>query len=543
MMPELLGQGRRRMLIGVFALICAEGAAAGAAAFATRMLFNALHGQQSLPTQPMALLAISGLLIALCRVAARTRGERMGQHYALDIRHALFNQGTAMSVSDVSARRAGYMSLRFVGDLTAFRNWLGLGLPRLLAAVVLIPTTLLVLGWMHLPFIWVVAPLFLAALMAIGLGGLKLPSMQRRVRSRRAAIAADMAERMPIAPELGQLGRRSLEAKRIDRRSRRLISAALTRVRHAEVLKSVPDMVAGCSAVAVIWIGSRHNLDTGTIAGALSALGIALKPMRDLAGVWNHGAAFSAAHKKCVAALQRPRRREAPGGRQLARNRPLSVSFVDTVLPPISGLNARISAGSRVKLAGANGAGKSRLMNALAGLDTLDGGAVTLNGENLADLSQGSLRRSIVRIGSNPAILKGTLRKALTLGLDRRPDDGRILKAAGKAGLDAMLESADDLEYTVAEGGRNLSAGQRVKISMVRAMLSRPGLILIDSSAAQLDRSGIQALADWVAHQNATVMASEQVNLPSELFDQKITLDQRQKTSVTQTTLPMRMDA
>lgn len=524
MMPGLLDRGRRTMLIGVFALICAEGAAAGSAAFATRMLFNALQGQQPLPQGPMLLLVASGLMIALCRVAARTRGERMGQNYALDIRHALFNQGTAMSVSDVSARRTGYMSLRFVGDLTAFRNWLGLGLPRLMAAIVLIPTTLGVLGWMHPAFVWAVAPLFLMALLAIALGGLKLPSLQRRVRSRRAAIAADMAERMPIAPELGQLGRRGQESKRIQRRSIRLISAALCRVSLAEVLKSVPDMIAGIAAVTVIWIGSQDNLDTGTIAGALAALGIALKPMRDLATVWNHGAAFSAAHKKCMAALNRRRRRDSPSGTQLEENQPVAVRFEQADMPPIMALSAEIGAGDRVKLTGENGTGKSRLMRTLAGLDTVEGGRVTLNNKDLTRLSQGSLRRKVARIGSDPTLLKGTLRKALTLGLDRRPDDERILETARKAGLDAIVQGVDDLDNDIAEGGRNLSSGQRVKIAMVRAMLSKPGLILIDSSTAQLDAPGRRALINWLNSQDATIIASEQANLGPGLLDQQLTL-------------------
>ena len=531
MMPGLLDRGRRTMLIGVFALICAEGAAAGAGAFATRMLFNALHAQQSLPLNLMLLLAASGLMIALCRVAARSRGERMGQNYALDIRHALFNQGTTMSVSDVSARRTGYMSLRFVGDLTAFRNWLGLGLPRLLAALVLIPTTLGVLGWMHLPFVWVVAPLFLVALSSIALGGLKLPAMQRRVRSRRAAIAADMAERMPIAPELGQLGRRRQESKRIQLRSVRLIGAALHRVRYAELLKSVPDMIAGAAAVALIWVGSRDNIDIGTIAGALSALGIALKPMRDLATVWNHWAAFSAAHKKCVAALNRRRRRESPSGSRLRKNQPVAVRFEQVDMPPIRALSAEIRAGSRVKLAGENGTGKSRLMRTLAGLDAVEGGKVTLNNRDLAKLSQGSLRRQVARISCDSTLLKGTLRKALTLGLDRRPDDEHILEIARKASLDAILQGVHDLDDNVAEGGRNLSSGQRVKIALVRAMLSRPGLILIESSAAQLDAAGSRALTTWLENQDATVIASEQANLDPELFDQQLTLTRDEKHS------------
>jgi ABC-type transport system involved in cytochrome bd biosynthesis fused ATPase/permease subunit len=295
-------------------------------------------------------------------------------------------------------------------------------------------------------------------------------------------------------------------------------------VRYAELLKSVPDIIAGAAAVAVIWIGSRDNIDTGTIAGALAALGITLKPMRDLATVWNHGAAFSAAHNKCVAALNRRRRRESPSGTRLRKNRPVAIRFEQANMPPIHALSAEIAAGSRVRLSGENGTGKSRMMKTLAGLDAVANGRITLNNQDLTRLSQGSLRRQVVRIGSDPTILKGTLRKALTLGLDRRPDDTHIIRVARSAGLDAMLQGVEDLDGNIAEGGRDLSSGLRVKIALVRAMLSQPGLILIDSSAAQLDATGRQTLTDWLQTCDATVVASEQANLGPGLLHQELTL-------------------
>lgn len=518
MMPKLLENGRLRLLFWVFALVCGEGLAAGAAAIATRGLFNALHSQAMLPGSLMILLALSGFIIAACRVASRKRGEQMGQDYALEIRQALFSHGTFMSLSDVSSRRTGYMSLRFVGDLTAFKNWLGLGLPRLLAALVLIPLTLCVLGWMHPPFLRVVAPLYFTALLAIGLAGMKLPRLHKRVRSRRAAIAADMAERMPIAPALGQLGRRSNESNRIARRSRRLMTAALERATHAEWLKSVPTMISGLAALGVIWIGSRDGIATGTIAGGLAALGIALKPMRDLATVWDYRSAFQAAHGKCAAALARTRRRPSAGGKTLGF-RPLAIKFRQLNLPPVNSLNGSVKAGARVKLVGANGTGKTRLLRAVNGLDKPESGSITLSGKSIEVLSQGTLRRSVWRISNDSPILSGSLRRALTMGLDCRPNDSDLLKVATEAGLACTLAAQGGLDGKVAEGGRNLSEGERIKIALTRAMLASPGVILVDSCVGQLDCVGQQALTQLLKTSLATMLVVEQAGIDELAFD------------------------
>ena len=510
-MPPVVSGGRRRRLILVFAATFGEALAAAAGAFATRALFAALHGQGALPGWALAALAGSGLGIAAARIAARVAGERLGQDYALAIRQALFDHGTRGTASAVAARRQGYVALRFVGDMTAFRNWAGLGLPRLMAACILIPAALAVLAVLHAPFLMGVAPILGAALAAIGLGGLGLPARQRRLRTRRAALAADMSERMAVAPELGALGRRHAETRRLLRRADRMIEAAIARQRWSEALRTIPDIAAGLAALAVIVIGARTGAGTATVAAGLAALGLSLAPMRDLAGVWAQVSAFRVARAKAAALLARPAQRGRGGGAALPSG-PIGVSLAGVVSGPVGGdhgLDLDIPAGARLRLIGPNGAGKSRLQSLLAGLETADRGAIRLAGTPLEDLSRGSLRRRVARIADDPVILRGSLRRALTLGLSPRPGDARILAAARRCGLDACLAPCGGLDGAVGEGGRTLSAGERVKIAMVRAMLGRPGLVLLDDAVARLDPAGRDALSDWLATRKVTVIAAD----------------------------------
>jgi len=506
--PPLTGGGRRRMLVRVFAATCAEAAAAATGAFATRALFGALHGTTALPAWALVALAASGVGIAAARVAARVAGERLGQSYALAIRRALFDHGTRVSASAVAARRQGYVALRFVGDMTAFRNWAGLGLPRLMAAGVLIPAALAVLALLHAPFLLVVAPIHAAALAAIGLGGLGLPARQRRLRARRAALAADMAERMPVAPELGALGRRRAEGRRMARRAERMIAAAISRQRWSEALRAVPDIAAGLAAVAIIVIGGRTDAGAATVAAGLAALGLSLSPMRDLAGVWAQVSAFRVAHAKVAALLARPARRDAGAGRALPVG-PIRVSLKGLTSGPLRSLDAEVPAGARVRLTGANGAGKSRLLALLAGLETAEAGALHLSGVPVGEVSQGSLRRRVARIADDPVILRGSLRRALTLGLEPRPDDARVLATVARCGLGACLARCGGLDGGISEGGRMLSAGERVKIALARAMLRRPRLILLDDATTRLDPAGRAALLAWLEASDATVIAAD----------------------------------
>lgn len=313
-LPKLLDQGRARGLAAVAALTLVQGVAAGAAACATRRLFQSMHGDVALSLTDLAILIGAGAGIAATRVAAR---------------------------------RAGNVSLRFVGDMTAFRNWLGLGLPRLIAGSLLIPAALAVLWLIDPVFALAVLPILAPTIILIGFGGARLVPLQRRLRAR---IAAEMAERMPIAPLLDRQGRRGTEIAQLHKRTDSMVAAALRHRLVAEGLKALPDLAAGLTAALILLAGSRADVGTGSIAGALVALGLLLALLRDLGGAWNHRAVFRAAAIKAAAVLSRAQRPLCRLDKSLPKGA-IQVVFEDVALPSSTLLNHRVSHGANANLA------------------------------------------------------------------------------------------------------------------------------------------------------------------------------------------------
>ncbi|MEI4232770.1 ABC transporter ATP-binding protein [Roseovarius sp. D22-M7] len=503
-MPDLMENGRGRGLAKVSAVTLVQGAAAAAAAFATRGLFEAMNGKAGLPLGLIAALAASGLVIAGARVLARLMGERLGQDYALAIRLALLDHAAGMPASAVARRRSGYMSLRFVGDMTAFRNWLGKGLPRLIAAAVMVPAACAVLWGLEPRFALVVAPLFAVTLGVMAVVGPRLEPLHRRLRARRARIAAEMAERMPLAPELDRMGRRPAELRSLRKRTKRMIRAAMRRLAWAESLKSLPDAVAGLAACAVIVTGAQTGTGTGTIAGALAAIGLVVTPLRDLASVWNFRAAYLAARRKCVAALAREQRRSGQGDTRLPRG-PLDVMVRDLPMPGGSALSLDVAARGRHDLTCAP-SDADALFSALCGLEKVPPCHVALSGICLTELSRGSLRRGVYRLSSAPAVLMGSLRRNLALGLSRQPSDARLEKAARDAGLGALLDRIGGLDGPLAEGGRGLSTHDRSALSLARILLGRPQLVLLGDGVWHLDPAARDTLAAHLERIGATTL-------------------------------------
>lgn len=502
-MPDLLAEGRERGLALVTLTTLVQGAAAAAAAFATRGLFDALHAAAPLGGTQLAVLAASGIVIAGARVLARVLGERLGQAYALALRLALLEHAAAMPASAVSARRSGYMSLRFVGDMTAFRNWLAKGLPRLIAGAVMVPTACAVLWVLEPRFALVCGPLLLGLLGVMAVVGPRLEPLHRRLRARRARIAAEMAERMPLAPELDRMGRRPAELRSLRKRTGDMIRAGVQRLCWAESLKALPDAVAGLAACAVIVTGAQAGVGSGTIAGALAALGLAAAPLRDLASVWNFRAAYLAAHRKCAAALARGGRGVGNGGTRL----PAGAVHLRLRAGALAGIGAPLDvpAGARHDLT-CDLRSADALFAALCGLEPMAQGAVRLSGVCLTQVSRGSLRRGVLRLDSAPLLLHGTLRRNLALGLSERPSDARLLRAATKAGLGAWLVRSGGLDGTTAEAGRDLAAQERSAVSLARMLLGRPKLALLGDALLHLDPKAQQALAVHLGRCGTTVL-------------------------------------
>lgn len=476
-LPPLLDQRRGLGLAGVAALTLVQGGAAGLAVFATRGLFEAMHGGGPLPVAALGALVTAGEAIAAARVAARTLGESIGQDYARQIRAALFDHAARMPASAVTSRRAGYVALRFVGDLTTFRNWLSLGLPTLIAAAILIPAVLGVLWLLDPVFAKAVLPVFAVTLVLIGAGGLGLVPLQRRLRVRRAQIAAEMAERMPLAPYLDRLGRRGNELGHLDKRTDAMVAVALRHRLLVETLKALPDLAAGICAALIILAGHRAGLGTGSIAAALAVLGLLLAPLRNLGAVWNHRASYLAAAIKAAAALSRSERDLYRAGKSLPKG-PVDLRFEAVPLPSGASLTGHAKGGGTIALT-VNELDSEAVLDLLLALEAPAGGRVLLSGIDLRDFSRGTLRREVLRFGPSPAILHGSLRRALVMGCDARPDDASLERMARDCGLGGLLDRIGGLAGTVREGGKSLTASERLGVSQVRIRLAQPRLVLI----------------------------------------------------------------
>jgi ABC-type multidrug transport system fused ATPase/permease subunit len=397
--------------------------------------------------------------------------------------------------------------MRFVGDLSAVRGWVSLGISRLISAAIVLPVAAGVLFLLNPNLGWAASVPIVIGLLLMALAGPRLGPAHRRLRARRARLAADMSERIPHAPELRLMGRIKLERRHLLHRTEQLVDSALARARGAALLRAVPDAVAGIAAAAVFLLALRSGAPGAEAAAALAALGLMLQPMRDLAGVWDRHRAWTAARDKCDDLLATPLLKR-PGHRTAERlpDSPPTVVFEALSAGRLAAVDIAAPAGCKVAIIGGNGAGKSTLLGLAAGLEQPDAGRVLLGDKVPADLATEERRRLIALVGTRSPILAGSLRRALIMGGGRRPDDAEIIATAERFGLGHVLQRLGGLDGRLAEGGRNLSAGEARRVLLARAALSRAQLLLLDEPDDALDADGPALVEQLLRSREATAL-------------------------------------
>ena len=188
--PSLYADNRGRLAVAIVFFLTLQAVAMGIGAFATRSIFSGLHANanESL-TISLLILIGAGFLGAFGRLSANTLAERLGQSFAISFRRNFFSHLSSLAKSDLERRRIGALSLRFVGDLSAMREWASDGVTGLASAFLTTTAGLIVL-WMLSPLFGYIGVISIAVCLAImALVARALPRTQRELRRHRGKVS------------------------------------------------------------------------------------------------------------------------------------------------------------------------------------------------------------------------------------------------------------------------------------------------------------------------------------------------------------------
>ncbi|MGA9776384.1 MAG: ABC transporter ATP-binding protein [Candidatus Dormiibacterota bacterium] len=195
----------------------------------------------------------------------------------------------------------------------------------------------------------------------------------------------------------------------------------------------------------------------------------------------------------------------------------------DTPAPAVDSISFKADPGQLIALVGHSGAGKSTLTYLAARLYDVDWGRVTLDGHDLRDLTQETLREAVAVVTQETFLFHGTIRENLLVGKADATDD-QLMAAAKAASIhERIAELPDGYDTLTGERGYRLSGGEKQRVALARAILKNPKVLILDEATSALDTHSERAIQGAleqlmagrttiaIAHRLSTILAADQI--------------------------------
>ena len=445
-----------------------------------------------------------GVLIALgvvglaAAVTAQFFAAKAATGFAADVRHALFGRLAALSFPDVDRVGVSAMITRMTSDVNQAQTGVNMALRLLLRS------PFVVLGAMVMAFTIDArcALIFAAVIVALSLVvwaimAVNIPMMQGVQRQLEAVLGATR-ENLTGARVIRAFRREDAQFQAFRAKNRTLTARQRAAGRVSALLNPVTYVLINAAVIVLVRQGAIRvdagALSTGAVVALYNYMSQILVELIKFAGLtvtinkgwasWKRvedALALSPSILSPAAMAETPRP-DAPA----VEFRHVTLTYPGASSPSLEDVSFAVPRGGTVGIIGGTGSGKSSLARLIPRFYEATGGAVLLDGVDVKAWPQDALRGKVGLVMQKALLFKGTIRDNLLWGRSGATDE-ELLAAAETAQAADVLAAKGGLDGEIAQNGGNLSGGQKQRLTIARALVRRPEILILDDSASALD--------------------------------------------------------
>jgi len=448
-------------------------------------------------TQSIGLFLGLVILQGLCSMGHSYLTAWVSQHIVADFRQHLFGHLQTLTVSFFARRRTGELLSRVMNDVAVIQSIVTetpIDTVKQLVTFIGGMTFLLMMNWRLCLLILILLPLLVLVAKVFGR---RLKSLSTSIQDHTAALSTlieEVISGIRIVKSFVQIQR---EETRFATRVKEMLRLTLHRAGIMAVFIPVISLVTFSAAAAVLWYGGQQVIEGTVTPGELFAFvlfaGI-------LIGPFSSGARIFTQLKEAQGAMQRvfeildaqPEIADQPTAQRLStvegHVRVERVSFgYDPQHPVLVDLSFEAKPGELIAFVGPTGAGKTTMINLLHRFYDPIEGRLTIDGNDLRDVTLESWYRQIALVPQETILFGGTILDNIRYG-KRDADEAAVWEASKAAHAhDFIMGLPDGYQTLVGEKGVNLSGGQRQRIAIARAIIKNPRILLLDEATSSLD--------------------------------------------------------
>ena len=444
----------------------------------------------------MAALGVIGLV---CSITAQFFAAKASVGVAAKLRRALFAHIQELSFTEMDTAGTSTLITRMTSDINQVQNGLNLALRLLLRSPFVVFGAMVMAFTIDVPaaLVFVVA----IPLLAVVVFGVMLWTMPRykKVQAGLDRVLGNTRENLTGVRVIRAFGREEAETGRFETENNALTKLQEHVGRVSALMNPVTYVIINLATVVLIWVGAVR-VDTaiitqGAVVALINYMSQILVELIKLANLIINITKALACASRVQGVLDTESSMEAPQAlsnvveqnQERVTFRNVALTYQGAGAASLSGLSFSVKPGETVGVIGGTGSGKSSLVNLIPRFYDATQGDVLVDGHNVRDYPLASLREKVGVVPQRAVLFTGTIRDNLKWG---KPDatDEELWQALETAqARDFVEEKTGGLDEPVSQGGKNFSGGQRQRLTIARALVRKPEILILDDSASALD--------------------------------------------------------
>ena len=435
------------------------------------------------------------------------RGHVMGTYIERDMRHALFEHLQEMGFAYYSNAKVGQIMARITSDLFDVTEFAHHCPEEFLIAAIKITVPFVILLGIN-PVLTLIIFLMLPIMLVLARHfNKKMRAAFKESRHQVGEINAQVEDSLLGIRVVKSFANEPMEIDKFDRGNEEFVRIGRRKYRYMAGYNTTTRSFDGIMYIVVVIVGALFIID-GKITAAdymayllyISTLLTSIRRVVDYAEQFQRG--MTGIERFCEIMDVQPDVNDAPGAKELTGVKGdvtfdhVSFHYNDNDRTVLADINETVKAGDKIALVGPSGGGKTTFCNLIPRFYDVSGGRILIDGQDIAQLTQRSLRENIGMVQQEVYMFSGTIYENIAYGLPGATRE-QVETAAKQAGADGFIrELPDGYDTYVGERGVKLSGGQKQRISIARVFLKNPPILILDEATSALDNESERLVQD-----------------------------------------------
>ena len=429
---------------------------------------------------------------------------RVGESFLRDMRNRVFGKLLRQSMSFFDTEKSGMLVSRMTSDVDSLQELVQFGLLMFTSAALLLigsAVILTILSWKLMLLCMLAMPLVVIASIKFQRDSKQAYSL---VRDGIAETLSGLQEGISGVRVVQAFAREEVESRKFSVANRDLYRTHMDSVKIQCWYLPIAEFAGAATTALALgvggWMASTGDLSLGTVVAFILLLSTLFEPVQQLSQLFNMVQSATASLNKLYGLLDSEIEiDDCPDSVDLDATGDIRISGVDFAYGSganvLSAVDLEIAAGERVAFVGPTGAGKSTLAKLIARFYDPTAGTIRIGDTDLRDASISSLRRGIVVVPQEGYLFSGTVADNIRVARPGASDED-VVAALDRIGVLARFdELPDGLATEVQERGSRLSAGEKQLVSLARAALADPAVLILDEATSSVD-PGTEAIVE-----------------------------------------------